>query len=530
MVFRRQDIPKTHRQNPEGGPRRLYPRFAKDDAFHAKVERAISYLDDMVGQRRGDLSQHSLEESLGYPKVTRCLVTTLAENYHYRSPSIADVVGDEIAAALLEWDLATPADLRGFVYLIAQERYDGVVTVDERDSFRQLVAQQIGLASQHIADLLHLDAERNAVLTRPHGRPTSANVVARYNTMLALSVLSFASEIHLRHVDLDAASIAAICNPRDVAYARVSDGGVRLIRNPSSGAPNPSLGHRIALCTMRLLLLSRGAPSGHAIVRVNDQPSLFAFDRYAMNALAPVRRAVADRSGIQLAADLAESVAHLRRREPYRLAGWTMRQATRPLVIDGAVALPELVMRRGLISVPIVPITDPVANQAALDVMTELAAIHPVIGLGIDHAAFPTVPTADAASLVGGLDTIAAQHRPTGQFWHIAEEVETLTWLPVARLAQLLGTSEHLSVRLRPLTDTGTAEFVPGVGLCGTDLLKRLIDQISAGPIDVGAVQASVAKQLGERPEADALTLHLLRQLAVVAPKGSAWSRDERAA
>src|SRR3712207_2728638 len=100
MAFRRQDIPKTTRKGEEGQPRRLYPRFAKDRTLLPKVELAIGYLDGMVGRRRGDLSPDVVLELFGDPKPARCILACLADSYRYRTPAIAEVVGDRKSTRL----------------------------------------------------------------------------------------------------------------------------------------------------------------------------------------------------------------------------------------------------------------------------------------------------------------------------------------------------------------------------------------------------------------------------------------------
>src|SRR5918997_7090066 len=144
MAFRRQDIPKTTRKGEEGQPRRLYPRFAKDRALLPKVELAIGYLDGMVGRRRGDLSPDVVLELFGDPKLARCLLACLADSYRYRTPEIAEVVGEPAALALAAWDLLTPADVRGHVYRAANATQGGFVADLDRAPFLAELSGPLG--------------------------------------------------------------------------------------------------------------------------------------------------------------------------------------------------------------------------------------------------------------------------------------------------------------------------------------------------------------------------------------------------
>ncbi len=56
MAFSRRAIPKMTRSGQSGEPRRLFPRYLRDRRLWPGIERAIDYLDSMIGSRRGDLN------------------------------------------------------------------------------------------------------------------------------------------------------------------------------------------------------------------------------------------------------------------------------------------------------------------------------------------------------------------------------------------------------------------------------------------------------------------------------------------
>ena len=135
MAFRRQDIPKTTRKAGEVQPRRLYLRFAKDRSLVPKIDVAIDYLDAMVGRRRGDLAPDALLDVFGDPKLARCFLSCLADNYRYRTPSVADALGDAAASKLAERGLSAASDVRSHVFLEANRRHSGFVDPTRREPF-----------------------------------------------------------------------------------------------------------------------------------------------------------------------------------------------------------------------------------------------------------------------------------------------------------------------------------------------------------------------------------------------------------
>ncbi|MDP9365348.1 MAG: DUF790 family protein, partial [Chloroflexota bacterium] len=255
MAFRRQDIPKTTRKGDEGEPRKLYPRFAKDRALLPKVELAIGYLDGMVGRRRGDLSPDVVLELFGDPKLARCVLACLADSYRYRTPEIAEIVGEEAAGSLVAWDLLAPADVRGHVYRVANERFGGFVADVDRPAFLAEVAGPLGLEPSQLEELLHLDAERNALLIRVGPRPRAEDVLARYNVTLALSVLRQASEVTLELPGLDVATMETVCARHDVRSRRLGAETVRLAGKRNALGARGQFGARVARCALHLILL-----------------------------------------------------------------------------------------------------------------------------------------------------------------------------------------------------------------------------------------------------------------------------------
>ncbi len=524
MAFRRQDIPKTTRKGEDGKPRRLYPRFAKDRSLLPKIDLAVEYLDGMVGRRRGDLSPDVVLELFGDPKLARCVLACLGDSYRYRTPDIAEIVGEEAALALAAWDLLTPIDVRGHVYRAANAELGGFVPDTDRSAFLLRVAAPLGLAPHHLEELLHLDAERNAVLIRVGPRPKAEDVLARYNAMLAVSVLRHASEVILELPELDSSTIETVCARHEVGWRRVGTETIRLAGRRNALGSWAQFGVRVARCATHLIALAPRSPSGCAVVHLNDQHLTFVLDATAVNALRPKRRAAATADGVVRCAVLMDEVAALRRKAGGGTNGWTMRRALDPVVVAGALVLPELVFTRDQIAVAVVPVaagTAPDASSALAALNLALAA-RPVIALGVPPTAtaVPALAATDAAALIALLDEVAggqlASPTPLGL---VEDEVLSIGWVGTERMAEVLGEADRarLPGRVEPLTLDGDAAYVSGFGLCRVALLDELLDRLITGPLDVATLRATVAARVGDGPGADALTLHLLSQHAVVA-------------
>lgn len=525
MAFRRQDIPKTTRKGGEGEPRKLYPRFAKDRALVPKVELAVGYLDGMVGRRRGDLSPDVVLELFGDPKLARCVLACLAESYRYRTPEIAEIVGEEGAGALAAWDLLAPADVRGHVYRAANGGYGGFVAEADRSALLAEVAGPLGLVPSQVEELLHLDAERNALLIRVGPRPRAEDVLARYNALLALSVLRQSSEVTLELPGLDAATIETVGARHEVRIRRLGAETVQLAGRRNALGAWGQFGSRVARCALQLILLAPRQPSGRATVRLNDQPLAWMMDGFAISALRPKLRGAAGAEGVVRAAVLADEVGALRRKAGGTTNGWTMRRLPEPIVVEGALVLPEVVFTRGQASVAVVPVppAGDVDRAAALAALERTRAARPLIALGateVEGAAVPVPALArpDAAGLVALLEeAVAGQVGGETPLAVVADEVRAVGWVGAGRLSEVLGDRGDLAARVSPLTADGESAFVPGFGLCRLGLLDDLLDRATVGPLDVAALRAEVAGRVGIGPGADALTLHLLGRHAVVA-------------
>jgi hypothetical protein len=511
MAFRRQDIPKTTRKPEEGGPRRIYPRYLRDRAILPKVDLAIDYLDNMVGRRRGDLTPDLLLDLFGDPKLARCLLACTGEHYVYRTSEFADAIGSEAAAALMTWGICTPADLRGHLYLAANAGRGGFVSDTERAAFFAETGEALGLSGGQVEELIHLDAERNAVLVRVGPRPKAEDVVARYNVQLSLSVLRHASVMSLDLPGLPAWALAAVCSRHEVAYQWLEDGQVRLFGRKSAMGTWSGFGARLARCAAHLILLCPKTPAGEAKVHFGEQTYRFQIDAKCVSAIRPKLRTAATVDGMLATSALADELtAH--RRETGELSGWRVRRWPEPVVVDGAIVIPELAFIRGQVTVAAAPVPSGTECATAMATLQAVNRVRPVLALGLHEtlSGVPSVAGFEPAEIAAFLDEIAlaADAEPTS-IDLVADELESTGWLLTERLQSILKTPADLESALLPIIGPD-ALFVPGFGLCRAALINELRAPLAGGPIDISQLRRHVAATVGESPSADALTLYLL--------------------
>lgn len=521
MAFRRQDIAKTTRKTGDGEPRRLYPRYAKDRSLLPKIDRAIDYLDAMVGRRRGDLDAGAVLDLFGDPKLARCLLTCLAEQYRYRTPSLAEALGATAARQLAAADLQRPAEVRAFAYLAANRDRAGFVDPNLRERFLSELASPLEISGSEIGEALHLDAERNAVLIRTGERARAEDVRARYNTLLTVSILRHASEVRLTLPGVHRSEVEALGRREQVPWRWPGADQLLLTGRRSGPGSWSPFGVRVARLTTSLLLLAGATPEAEAIVHLNGQPLLFSLAGFPIGELRQSARTVAGADAVDFVADLSRALATQRRQGSGALNGWSFRRPTEPIVVEGAVAMPELICRRADAVVALMPLPQGERHDAARAAIERISPGQPVIALGDAGSVAPSLIEADAGELVDLLDGISgAQLSGRTALSVVRDELGRQGWIGVSRLQELFGGDGVVDARVRSLTDVAAAHYVPGFGLCRGDLFDRLAESVRHGPFDVGALRQAVAATVGEGSAADALTLHLLTE----ATPPAAWA------
>jgi hypothetical protein len=533
MAFRRQDIPKTTRKGKDGAPRRLYPRFLRDQSMLPKIGLAIDYLEGMIGRKRSDLSPDVILDLFGDPKVARCVLSCLAERYRYRSLEFSEVIGKEAAEALAGWDLHNPADLRALVYQAANASNDGFVGAADRSRFLDELAGPMGLTGDQLDTLLTLDAEQNQQLVRVGLVPEPADIVARYNANLLASVLRYALSIDICTPGLERTTVDAVLARCGVEARRSGSELIRLIGRRHTQSGWAQAGLRLARAALQLIVLSPRSPDVQAVIHLGDQTSELTLDGKGLGGVRPADRAVADASGIVLASLLDEDVAVVRRRKGDTFAtGWSIRRLPEPIYVADAMVVPELAFVRDELVVPVITIPSGPGRANAMKAIAAVGAQRPVVALGTAETAEGVygLPTPEAARLSAILDDIRRDYdmeaTPLKVLW---SELAGSGWVAADRVTELFPGSD-LPGEVREWLDDGIAAMVPGFGLGTVRFLEHLSDLVLSGPTDIAAVRGRIATEVGDSAAADALTLHLVGHHILVSSPPAEDYRERAAA
>jgi hypothetical protein len=519
MAFRRQDIPKTTRAA-DGGLRRIYPRYAKDAALLPRIELAISYLDGMVGRRRGDLAPDAVIDLFGDPKLARCMVVCLADAYRYRSPTLGEALGGDAAAKLAAAGMRTPAEVRARIYKSTNAGAGGFAAGSERIRVLGAVAAGAGIPSDALDEALHLDAERNHVLIRIGNRPNAVDVLARYNALLTLSLLRHASEVTLVLPDLDGETVRAVCARDDVPVRQLPDGEYRFSGRRGSTGSWSQFGVRLARCVVRVMVLSPRPPRGAAVIHLGDRSLALALDGVAAASVRPKHRA-ASPVDPNVLNGLLEGISQRRRDGDPSVAGWAVRRANEPLVTADALIMPDLICTRDDVTAPVlVSPTGPCAAAVAAAV-AGVEDVHPLVFVDLAPLGAKADDGVEAAvdAVLSSLSHLASRRRGArSTLGVLASEVSERGWVAEQRLGDLLGEETEFATRLTSLTERGEVALVPGVGLCRASLLDELEEASGSDIVDVGSLRDLVGDRIGDGPAADALTLHLIRRARLAPP------------
>lgn len=294
MAFRTNDFKKTSRKAKGDAPASLYPHQMRDKKTLARLDIAIRLFDQMVGKRKGDMDAGALVDFFGDPRLARGVVACLGQYYKYRTPSLAETMGQEAAANLLLSGLGTPMAIRAHTYAFLNSRHQGFVAEAERPARCAEIAREFGLSARDWDALMYLDAEENQILTRLGDAPSAQDIAALYNFHALDTALRRAVSVTLTGVSLSPAQAADArkAAERLGARATVSGGGSLVTLVPGTadehGKRRPIQMARAALLLMHahatrarldmgdtlhrdlLRLRARGQADGWRIKRLSD--------------------------------------------------------------------------------------------------------------------------------------------------------------------------------------------------------------------------------------------------------------------
>ncbi len=525
------DIRKTTRRTSAGDLRSVHPRLLRDRSLAPRIEMTLRYMESMLGRPRRELDAEVVVQLFGDHKLARAIVACLASTYRHRARTFIEVLPEQHCAALARAGILTPSDLRLWVFRRVNAELRGFAGAAERASFLRTVAMELELPPDQMDTLLALDAPANAVLRRIGPRPTPEDVIARFNYETVAALLANAPLLRLSlRAAGDAPSIRALCDALDV---RAEVAGRELVLHGRQDALNGWARHGTRLVRLLSTLLVCGLPAraGEATIAAPDGSEwLFRLDAEMLAYLsaapagdAPV--AAADGLACWRRADaFAAEVAALRRSGSLD-AGWALRRAAEPLVLDGVVLPTLFSLTMGASRILLAP---PPATPAARDQFTRLSERLPLVVLDAaaeaesDSAASTapeeTAPSAlryarrgDAAALPDLIARAVArvERRAAGaRVEALLAEVERAGVLTEPLLAERLGCAEEdvpaalERPSLRVASQRRGLRYVEGFGLCRADVLARAreaADDVTRlrGEQPVG--QAWVLRQLGRR-------------------------------
>ncbi len=494
------DLRKTTRRSNTDGLRIVHPRFLRDRSLAPRIDMAIRYLDSMLGRPRRDLDQEVIVQLFGDHKLARCVIACLASTYRHRARTFDDALPPEQYAGFAARGLLTPSDLRLWLFRRANRELPGFVGAGERPAFMRAAADELGVKPSQLDTLMSLDAPANAILTRTGPRPSSDDVIARFNyeTVAALLANAPLVRVSLAHAPAPSAAeaIRALCEHAGVT---VELAGRELVLHGRQDAMNGWARNGARLVRLLSALLCAGLParSGEALVAAPGGGEWrFRMDADTLADLGAPRDTSAPLFGIEdvlacwrHADRFAADFAVLRRAGGGD--GWALRRAPEPVVLAGVVLPALFVAARGTHRVPLV--VAPATTEGARHLPAS-AAHAPMVALDLAvkdttaRSSSHAVPTlaysqrGDVAALPGLLSQAvgdAEQRSDLARVQAVIADARETGVLTEAQLAQRFGCSEEdvwalLALpAVRAARESSGVRYIEGFGLCTADVLSR---------------------------------------------------------
>jgi predicted nuclease of restriction endonuclease-like RecB superfamily len=182
------DVKKTILRR--AGEAHLTPYLLRPEERRDALAALIALYEERLGSTRDEWPTDRTAELLGDYRLARGLETCLAEWYEWRSPAWPDL------PALAARAIASPSALRLALFDHVNEVHGGYLRGAEREQALAAFATPFGLTPARLEELLWLDSEHRAVLTRAAAAtPTVAELAWRYNQRVIEAVLASASQV-----------------------------------------------------------------------------------------------------------------------------------------------------------------------------------------------------------------------------------------------------------------------------------------------------------------------------------------------
>lgn len=308
------------------------PRYvdADDPALVREAERLVALFEAHVGEKVGDLDEaiaDHIGDSTDY-LIQRGLTKLLR-----------DLGTFEVRAA------RPPEELRGRVFELAAAgdwpvRPGGGDGLGDREAVLARAAEELGITPTEVEDALFADLDTELRLVALDA-PSPAELLARYNMALAQAVLLRAHEVRVELPQIRPARARQLfrfikfrrlmhrAERTDDGYRLVLDGPMSLLRQTSR------YGVAMALLLPGLALCERYALEADVTWGKARRPLRFELDEGV-----GLRSHLADRGTWK-----SEEERHLERTFAKTDTPWRLERATRVVDLDGAVLLPDYVLR-----------------------------------------------------------------------------------------------------------------------------------------------------------------------------------------
>jgi predicted nuclease of restriction endonuclease-like RecB superfamily len=502
MALALSDFKKTSRTTELG--RQLYPYQIRDDRYLASISYAINYYEQMLGRRRRELEAATLIEFFGDPKLARGLVACLGRTYRWHQQQFSEVLPEAAWRALRRLNLTAPADLRALLYRHVNDHCDGFLLPAERRPVIEAICAELGLTPPQFEFLLHLDDEGEAVLVRGGATPEAADVVALYNFHSLETALRNARSITLRlggdvwPLLLSVRNLARRYNLRyDITEGPRDLFGQHMVvtwHGAKDALGNWSrTGRRIVRGLLRLLGAHPDcAIEGTALVTLSGKASVIKLSRRELTALSVSLRGAetAPDEVWETTLDTQLAAAWSRALAKGETAGWRLRRDPEPLVLEKGVLIADFVAMRGPQRVPIfLPATSagaealatPLDGTNAAIVVTHSEAAAAFRGRKVPLVRYDSTPS--VKTIVVQLESCfpAAAHRqPLDRWAELAALLDEAGFVAEADLPALLGCKSvaEAAATLRGWRE-GTAQYIPGLGLCTPQKLAEIGSMMS---------------------------------------------------
>jgi hypothetical protein len=468
VSFRLADVKKTVRTRLDG-ERYLHPKLLDDELVGGQVRLALAYFQSRLGRARRDMDPETLVRIFGDPKIARGIVSCLSGAFHWRAQTFPEVLDPGRLAWLHRRGIATPGDLRLYLYDTVNAGGAGFLPYD-REEHLFPIARRLRLTPVKLDQLAALDAEEHAVLVGMGAVPEPDEVVALYNFQVVDAVLRHSAEVELHRVGVAARqALARCCEAQGVEY-RCEDDTVILQNRADAFGSYARWGARLS----RALYTAAGATPallgrGRARVEGLGKPATYLLERSTL-------RALTGGTGVVRAGDaLPEMVDSWARQRPGGGAGWRLLGTPEPAARPGVgLVLTTLACRRDETQVLLWRADSP---GALADLQTLHRSGLPVLAL-LPESMEPALPDdlpsarlADGASgLLAGLGRWWPQTRADAAaqaLEGLLREVGVRGFIAERQVADALGCAgpADLQERLRDL-DPERGAYVAGVGLC----------------------------------------------------------------